>query len=69
VEAIQHALNDLNARFEAEVNAAQAKLSPENEQLETVAVVPRKSNINVKLVSLVWAPYWKTGSSEPTPAW
>jgi len=69
VEAIQHALNDLNAQFEAEVNAAQAKLSPENEQLETVAVVPRKSNINVKLVSLVWAPYWKTGSSEPTPAW
>ncbi len=69
VEAAQQALNELNARFQEEVDAAQAKLGSENEQLESFDVALKKSNVNVKLVSLVWAPYWKTGSGELTAAW
>ena len=55
--------------FQAEVDAAQAKLSPDSEQLETVQVEPKKSNIDVKLVALVWAPHWKSGNGQPTAAW
>ena len=69
VETLQQALNDLNAQFQAEVDAAQAKLSPDSEQLETVQVEPKKSNIDVKLVALVWAPHWKSGNGQPTAAW
>jgi hypothetical protein len=68
VEVLQQALNDLNAQFQAEVDAAQAKLAPENEQLEAIEIAPKKSNINVKLVSLVWAPYWKS-NGESKSAW
>jgi len=69
VEAVQKALNDLNARFQEEVDAAQAKLGSDNEPLETFDVALKKSNVNVKLVSLVWAPRWKTADGESTPAW
>ena len=69
VEAVQAALNDLNARFQEEVDAAQAKLGADNEILETVDVALKKSNVNVKLVSLVWAPHWKTASGDAQPAW
>jgi len=69
VEAVQQALDSLNAQFQADVNAAEGKLQPEQEQLETTSVVPKKSDIAVKLVSLVWAPYWQSGNSKPEPAW
>ncbi|MEQ1945549.1 MAG: ATP-binding protein [Bryobacteraceae bacterium] len=69
VEVLQQALNDLNAQFQAEVEAAQAKLSPENEPLEGLEIAPKKSNVNVKLVGLVWVPYWKSGNGDPETAW
>ncbi|MEQ1885352.1 MAG: ATP-binding protein [Bryobacteraceae bacterium] len=69
VEVLQQALNDLNSQFQAELEAVQAKLSPENEELESIEIAPKKSNINVKLVGLVWAPYWKSGSGDPESAW
>ena len=69
VEAVQQALDSLNAQFQADVSATEGKLQPEQEQLETTSVVPKKSDIAVKLVSLVWSPYWQSGSGDPEPAW
>jgi hypothetical protein len=68
VAAVQQQINDLNAQFQQELDAAQAKMDANTEPLEKVVVEPKKANISVKLVCLVWAPSWKSASGE-TKAW
>jgi hypothetical protein len=67
--ALQQQLADLEADFKVEAEAATASRDPLNEALEPVTVRPTKQNISVRLVALAWAPWWKTGNAEPTPAW
>ncbi len=33
--------------------------------VETYAVKPRRTDVNVQLVSVGWAPYWQVGYSSP----
>jgi len=67
--ALQQQLADLEAEFKAEAEAAAASKDPLNEVLEPVTVRPTKQNVSVRLVALAWAPWWKIGDGEPTPAW
>jgi hypothetical protein len=69
VEAIQQQLNDLQAEFAAESNALAEKIDPLTEALETILIKPKKADISVQLVSLVWAPYWQDAQGSITPAW
>jgi hypothetical protein len=69
VEAIQQQLADLQAQFTEETAALQAKMDPQSETFETVAVKPKKSDISVQLVALVWTPYWQDSQGQSTPAW
>lgn len=54
VEQIGQQIAQLQQEFQAEVAAQQQKLDPATENLETVSVRPKKSNINVQLVALAW---------------
>jgi hypothetical protein len=47
----------------------EAKIDTQNEQLETVSIKPKKTNISVQIVTLAWAPFWRDDSGEATPAW
>jgi len=67
--ALQQQLADLEGEFKAEAEAATASRDPLTEALEPVTVRPTKQNISVRLVALAWAPWWKIGDGEPTPAW
>jgi len=58
VEAIQQALADLDARFQAEIDAAEGTCDPAREALETIEVRPSKTDVSVKLVALAWAPHY-----------
>ncbi|GAB4424758.1 MAG: ATP-binding protein [Anaerolineae bacterium] len=69
VEAIQQQLANLQAQFADETAVLEAKIDPQSETFETVAVKPRKSDISVQLVALVWAPYWQDSQGQSTPAW
>lgn len=69
VEAIQQQLADLQAQFAEETAALEAKMDPQSETFETVVVKPKKSDISVQLVALVWAPYWQDSQGQSTPAW
>ncbi len=69
VEAIQQQLADLQAQFAEETAALEAKMDPQNETFETVAIRPKKTDISVQLVALVWAPYWQDNQGQATPAW
>ncbi len=66
---LQQQLADLEGEFKAETEAAAASKDPLTEALEPVTVRPTKQNISVRLVALAWAPWWRVGDKEPTPAW
>jgi len=66
VEALQQQMADLEAEFKAE--AASAAL-PGAESIQAITIKPTKQNISVKLVTLAWAPWWKTTAGERIPAW
>jgi len=69
VESIQQQLIDLQAQFDSESAAMAQKVDPLTEALETISVKPKKTDILVQLVSLVWAPYWQDAQGNITPAW
>ena len=57
VEAVQQQLQELEAQFQAEVSAATTAADTANEPLETVDLRPTRTNINVRLLALVWLPF------------
>jgi hypothetical protein len=57
VAALQKQLDNLNEQFKEETDSLINKTDPTTEQLETISIVPKKTDITVQLVSLVWAPY------------
>lgn len=69
VEAIQQQLAELEAQFNEETAALEAKLDPQTETFETVAIKPKKTDISVQLVALAWAPCWQDNQGQVTPAW
>ena len=69
VEAIRQQLADLEAEFKSEMAALDAKTDPLTERMETVIVRPKKTNITVRLVALVWVPQWQNPQGKTTPAW
>ncbi|HEY0728103.1 MAG TPA: hypothetical protein VGD38_08555, partial [Pyrinomonadaceae bacterium] len=69
VAAISQRLADLEAEFKAEVETLERSFDPTTEQLETLSLKPTKANINVKLLTLVWAPYSHDAQGAARPAW
>jgi hypothetical protein len=69
VDAYQKQLEDLNAQFETESQALESRIDPGTEALESVIVKPRKADIDVQLVSLVWMPYRSAATGQLAPAW
>lgn len=67
--AVDQQLAELNDEFKAETATLEQSFDPQNVALETVSLKPTKSNINVRLVALVWAPTWQSKSGQSTPAW
>jgi hypothetical protein len=68
VAAIDQKLADLNEEFKAETEKLGRTLDPQTEELGNVSLKPTKANISIKLLALVWAPYWHDGA-DVKPAW
>ena len=64
VESITQKLADLEADFQADTRALEQSFDPQTETLEKVSLKPTKANIDVKVLTLAWAPYWND-----KPAW
>ncbi len=69
VTALQAQLADLQKQFEEEAAALSSKIDPTTEDLETLIIKPKKTDISVQLVALVWAPFWQDASGVMTQAW
>ena len=59
VAAVKQKLADLETELQAEIDALEAKIDPQAETLEKVLMRPRKSDITVDALGLVWMPYWQ----------
>jgi hypothetical protein len=68
-ETVSTQLQELEAEFQNEVAAFDASTDPANEVLEKVPLKPRKADVAVKLVALVWLPYWVDSEGNKKRAW
>lgn len=64
LEALQARLREVSAQFDAEVAALAARFDPATETLTPVPVKPKKSDVDVRLLTLVWVP-----ERDGAPAW
>jgi len=69
VQVLQQQLADLEADFNAEAAAMQATKDPAMENLETMSLRPKKTDISIKLVALVWLPHWQDAHGNVVSAW
>ncbi len=69
LKAANAQLTELQAEFEAEMAALQAKSDPLTEPLETFSLKPKKTDIQVQLVTLAWLPFWQDDKGALTAAW
>jgi hypothetical protein len=69
VEAVEQQIQQLEQELRAETAAVEARLNPASEPLERQAVKPKRSNIELRLVALVWAPHMVGADGRSTPAW
>ncbi|UCE07271.1 MAG: ATP-binding protein, partial [bacterium] len=69
VEALQQQLADLEAQFSEETTALESKIDPQTESFETIVIKPKKTDISIKLVTLVWEPQWQDAQGNSTTAW
>jgi hypothetical protein len=68
VDALLRQKADLEAELDSEIKTLEATTDPLLQRIETVAQHPKKTDIAVRFVALVWLPHWKTpeGSLHPT---
>jgi hypothetical protein len=69
VDALQAKLAEMETELQTETQALEAKIDAQTEQLETLSIKPKKTNISVQLVTLAWAPFWRDESGGTTAAW
>ncbi|MEI6288871.1 MAG: ATP-binding protein [Chloroflexota bacterium] len=69
VEAYQNQFTELEAEFNAELASLENKIDPMTEQLESLLIKPKKTDINVQLFALVWTPFKDDGQGSLSPAW
>ena len=69
VAAVGQKLAELEADFKAETAGIEHSFDPQTEELGKVSLKPKKVNIDVKLVALAWAPYWRDAQGAMKPAW
>lgn len=69
VEALKQQLADLEAKCTAEVEKLSSDIDPTTEELETIAIKPKKTNVGISLVALVWAPCCQFADGKTQAAW
>jgi DNA helicase HerA-like ATPase len=65
VTSIQAQLHELQTQIEEEIQRIQRRMDASNEPLDVVSIKPKKTNIQVRLLTLAWAPY----DEQSRPAW
>jgi hypothetical protein len=56
IETLEKQLAELNAQLEQEVNGLAERFDPQAAALDTVSLKPRKSDVEVRFLTLAWGP-------------
>jgi hypothetical protein len=59
IQELEQKLSELHESLVAETEAVKAAVDPLTEKLETITIKPKKMDISITLLALVWVPYWK----------
>jgi hypothetical protein len=62
-------MHELESQVNDEVQAVQSRLDAANVPLEVASIKPKKTNIQVRLVSLAWAPHAVDSQGNSAAAW
>ena len=68
VQALRQQLAELEAQAARESEALKTAVDPLSEELESLEVRPKKTDVSVRVLSLGWAPYWRDERGGTTPA-
>jgi hypothetical protein len=60
LDVLREQKQNLESEFNAEMQALEGSTDPSKQSIDTVAERPKKADIAVRLVALVWCPQWKT---------
>jgi hypothetical protein len=69
VERQRQMYDDLEAKVQAEIDKLHASTAPEALVIDSVEMRPKKSEISVDRVSLVWLPWWSDGRGKLAKAY
>ena len=69
VEALSAQLEELSQELEAELDVIEDRLDPLTEELSTSALRPRRSDVEVRMVALAWAPFAEVAGRAREPLW
>ncbi len=69
LELLLRKKEELQEAFQEEVNAFSDKFDLSLEELEKITVHPKKTDIHIQLVALLWCPYKMKSDGELTKAW
>lgn len=69
VEVAKQKLEDLENQHQEDLDALASKYDTSSEDFQRVLMRPRKSDITVDALGLVWMPYWQEASGTMTAAW
>ncbi|MEM7349714.1 MAG: DUF87 domain-containing protein [Acidobacteriota bacterium] len=67
--ALQQQMQDLNAELEQEVEELASRFAQDLEELDTLALKPRKTDIDVRVMALAWVPFRENRDGDLEPAW
>lgn len=59
----------LEETLQKEIERLQSVSDPLQEPLEALEILPKKTNIGIRLVTLCWLPYRESSTGELSPAW
>jgi hypothetical protein len=69
VDALQQQKAELEDELNTEIKALEATIDPSLQKIEIVPQRPKKTDIAVRLVALVWLPHWKNPEGTIRPAY
>jgi len=69
VESLKRELSELDASFKEEVRELEESYAPSELELEELSVKPRKTDIDVEELMLVWLPVIRDSRGRPRQAW
>jgi hypothetical protein len=69
VQALEEQLAALETEFKTAAGEIADRINPATEELESITVKPKKTNIAVNLVALTWAPYRQDSSGKYVSLW